>query len=294
MLDYAVYLYIWPTSLLLIVRSKNTMLFRIFPLFLIIFVFNLNAHTQELNKQAPKIEHAEPLYIDLIRDLGARKGEKEWNIGFGLTDNKEYDSYQALIEYEFAPIDRLGVEFEVPFTYYTKSNGEKDAPSSRIESFKSAIQWTFLVSEKYRSSLALGYINEIILADINNYGKKPFIAGNLFNPFLVVAKRLGSNFHSLLYTGPRLEKMFHEPTWNTSYEVNSSFHFMVPQTRNFVGIEVNKEFMENDFSMIARPQLRVSIADNLLIGIVTGIPIVSEEQKMSSFMRLIWEPGHQH
>lgn len=294
MLDYAVYLYIWPTSLLLIDRSKNTMTFRVFPLFLIIFVFSLNAYAQELTKQPPKIEHAEPLYIDLIRDLGARKGEKEWNIGFGLTDNKEYDSYQALIEYEFAPIDRLGVEFEVPFTYYTKSNGEKGAPSSRIESFKSGIQWTFLVSEKYRSSLALGYINEIILADINNYGKEPFIAGNLFNPFLVVAKRFGSNFHSLIYTGPRLEKMFHESIWNSSYEVNTSFHFMVPRTRNFVGLEVNKEFTENDFSMIARPQLRVSIADNLLIGIVTGIPILSEEQKMSSFMRLIWEPGHQH
>lgn len=34
-----------------------------------------------------KLLHAEPLFIDLIRDLGARKGEKEWNFGLGLTDN---------------------------------------------------------------------------------------------------------------------------------------------------------------------------------------------------------------
>ncbi len=34
-----------------------------------------------------KVLHAEPLFIDLIRDLGARKGEREWNIGFGMTDN---------------------------------------------------------------------------------------------------------------------------------------------------------------------------------------------------------------
>lgn len=33
-----------------------------------------------------KVLHAEPLFIDLIRDLGARKGEKEWNVGLGLTD----------------------------------------------------------------------------------------------------------------------------------------------------------------------------------------------------------------
>ncbi|HAI17051.1 MAG TPA: phosphoribosylformylglycinamidine synthase, partial [Xanthomarina gelatinilytica] len=35
----------------------------------------------EESKEPLKILHAEPLYIDLIRDLGARKGEKEWNIG---------------------------------------------------------------------------------------------------------------------------------------------------------------------------------------------------------------------
>lgn len=33
-----------------------------------------------------KVLHAEPLYIDLIRDLGARKGEREWNVGLGMTD----------------------------------------------------------------------------------------------------------------------------------------------------------------------------------------------------------------
>ena len=31
----------------------------------------------EDRKEPDKVLHAEPLYIDLIRDLGARKGEKE-------------------------------------------------------------------------------------------------------------------------------------------------------------------------------------------------------------------------
>lgn len=68
-------------------------------------------YIQEVKEsQAPaKVLHAEPLYIDLIRDLGARKGEKEWNLGFGLTDNLSFDSYEALVEYEWAPIDRLGM-----------------------------------------------------------------------------------------------------------------------------------------------------------------------------------------
>ena len=62
----------------------------------------------EDSKYPDKVLHAEPLYIDLIRDLGARKGEREWNVGFGLTDNNKYDLYTTLIEYEFAPINRLG------------------------------------------------------------------------------------------------------------------------------------------------------------------------------------------
>ena len=65
-----------------------------------------------------KVLHAEPLYIDLIRDLGARKGEKEWNVGFGITDNENYDNYEALIEYEWAPVNRLGLEVELPFSFY--------------------------------------------------------------------------------------------------------------------------------------------------------------------------------
>ena len=77
----------------------------------------------EGHKKPDKVLHAEPLYIDLIRDLGARKAEKEWNVGLGLTDNLRFDSYQALVEYEWAPIDRLGLEVELPFTFYSPLNG---------------------------------------------------------------------------------------------------------------------------------------------------------------------------
>ncbi len=70
------------------------------------------------SKQPDKVLHAEPLFIDLIRDLGARKGEKEWNVGLGIADNINYDKYTALVEYEWAPINRLGLEVELPFSIY--------------------------------------------------------------------------------------------------------------------------------------------------------------------------------
>lgn len=247
----------------------------------------------EDHQEPDKVLHAEPLYIDLIRDLGARKGEKEWNIGLGLTDNLKFDSYEALIEYEWAPIDRLGLEVELPFTFYSRVNGteRESVPSNQLNSIKIAAQWSFFVSEPMATSMALGYINEFELSDFRSFGR-PFIKGNVYNPFLVVAKRWGNNFHSLIYTGPMIEQDFDSDQFHTTYDINTSFHYMISGTRNFIGIEFNKTLDNGDFDMTMRPQMRLGIADNLLIGIVAGIPVSRENERLSSFIRLIWEPGH--
>lgn len=244
-------------------------------------------------KEPAKVLHAEPLYIDLIRDLGARKGEKEWNIGLGLTDNYKFDSYEALIEYEWAPLNRLGLEVELPFTFYSPLNGtEKGAtPSNQLNGLKIAAQYTFFVNEPKATSLALGYINEFELSDFRNFGK-PFIKGNVYNPFLVAAKRWGTNFHSLIYTGPTIEQNYISNKFHTAYDINTSFHYMITGTKNFIGVELNKTIDNGDFDMTVRPQMRLGIADNLLIGIVAGIPVNRENERLSSFVRLIWEPKH--
>jgi len=249
----------------------------------------------EDHKEPDKVLHAEPLYIDLIRDLGARKGEKEWNLGLGLTDNLKFDSYEALIEYEWAPIDRLGLEVELPFTFYSPVNStEKESiPANQLNSLKIAAQWSFLVSEPRATSMALGYINEFELSDFRNFGN-PFIKGNVYNPFLVVAKRWGNNIHTLLYTGPMIEQDFSTNNLHTAYDIHTSFHYMITGTRNFIGVEFNKTLDKGDFDMTMRPQMRLGIADNLLIGIVAGIPVSRENERLSSFVRLIWEPKHKH
>lgn len=247
----------------------------------------------ENDKKPAKVLHAEPLYIDLIRDLGARKGEKEWNLGLGLTDNLQFDSYEALIEYEWAPADRLGLEVELPFTFYSPVNGTEkaDIPFNQLNSIKVAAQWSFYVNEVAATSMAIGYINEFELSSFRDFGK-PLIKGNVYNPFLVVAKRLGSNFHSLIYTGPMIEQNFITNKFHTTYDINTSFHYMISDTRNFIGVEFNKTLDHKDFDMTIRPQMRVSVADNLLIGIIAGIPVSRENERFSSFLRLIWEPSH--
>ena len=246
------------------------------------------------NKQSPdKVLHAEPLYIDLIRDLGARKGEKEWNVGLGLTDNNLYDSYEALVEYEWAPINRLGLEVELPFTFYYAANGNGGAPQSKLNAIKLAAQYTFLVSEKAKTSLAIGYLHEFEMIEFSNYGKADPFHGNLYSPFFVGAKRWGDNYHTLVYAGPMIEHQFSNGVVHVNWQINSNFHYMIPGTRNFLGVEFNKTIDHlGDFDMTIRPQMRVAVTDNLLIGIVTGIPVSRENERFSSFLRLIYEPPH--
>lgn len=246
----------------------------------------------EDKKEPFKNLHAEPLYIDLIRDLGARKGEKEWNVGLGLTDNKSYDSYTALVEYEFAPIDKLGLEIELPFSFYYANEKDAISPESKLNSLKIAAQYTFLVSEKAKTSLALGYIHEFEMNDFNQYKNDKIFKGNIYNPFFVAAKRWGQNFHTLLYSGPLFEQSFDTSAIHTLWQINSNFHYMIPGTRNFIGLEFNKQIEKQDFDMTIRPQMRVEVSDNLLIGIVTGIPISRENERFSTFLRLIYEPKH--
>lgn len=247
----------------------------------------------EDDQEPDKVLHAEPLYIDLIRDLGARKGEREWNLGLGLTDNLAFDAYEALIEYEWAPVNRLGLEVELPFTFYSPVSGTRrdSVPSSRLNSLKMAAQWSFFVNEPIATTMALGYIHEFELSDFSHFGN-PFSRGMVYNPFLVVAKRWGSNIHSLVYTGPMIEQDFRTDQFHALYDVNASFHYMISGTRNFVGAEFNMTFDRRDYDLTIRPQMRLGIAHNVMVGIVAGIPVSRENQRLSSFIRLIWEPGH--
>ncbi len=253
---------------------------------------SLFIHEVEELKEPDKILHAEPLYIDLIRDLGARKGEKEWNIGFGLTDNDKYDEYTALVEYEWAPINRLGLEIELPFSFYYPTNGNNEAPGSNLNSIKLAAQYSFLVSEKYKTTLAIGYLHEFEMIDFKRYGQEKLLKGNLYNPFFIAAMRWGNNFHTLLYTGPAFEQNFKHKSLHTTWEIHSNFHYMIAGTRNFIGVEVNKYVDNEGLKMVMRPQMRVGITDNLLIGIVIGVPAKRASERLSTFLRLIYEPGH--
>ncbi|TRX66442.1 HAEPLYID family protein [Carboxylicivirga sp. M1479] len=264
-------------------------------LLLLLFLPAIGLTAQEASDQSSdqplKLDHAEPLYIDLIRDLGAHKGEKEWNVGFGLSDNKTFDSYEFLVEYEWAVADRWGLEIELPFSFYSPITGipNDSLPANKLESLQLATQWTFWVSEPHHTSMALGYMQEFEFSDFRNFGN-PLIEGAIYNPFLVAAKGWQKYYHTLLYTGPILVHHFDDAHLDFIYELHANFHYMIPDSHNFVGLEINNYVDNEQWDCTLRPQMRLDISNDIKIGIVAGIPITRTEQGLSMFTRLIWEP----
>lgn len=238
--------------------------------------------------QRPKVLHAEPIFIDLMRDLGAHKGEKEWNVGVGMQDNLDYNAYKSLVEYEWAPVERLGLEVELPFTFYSGNSPQK--PASRLESLKLAAQYTFLVAPKAHTSLAVGYIHELLTPSFDRMGVDPWLQGHLATPFLVAAKRWGTHFHTLLYTGPMFEYNRNTQQWKSGGQYHFNLHFMLPGTRHFMGVETNMYSGEIKNGITLRPQMRLEINEQWLVGVVAGIPVTKGQERLSSFCRIIYEP----
>lgn len=250
---------------------------------------------------SPKVYHAEPLFIDLLRDLGARKGEAEWNVGVGLTDRLGFDEYKLFLEYEWAPIDRLGLEIELPGAVYSALDRTAAVPNDRLESLKVGAQWTAVVDTARHLSVAAAYLHEFLLpGSLRDIGRTP-LAGHRFNPFGVVAKRWGTNWHTLLYAGPRFVRERGGRWEPGEVQANWNLHYMLPGTRNFVGLELNQTITRRTSDVVLRPQMRLGLADNLLVGIAVGVPVNRERERLGFFLRLIYEPragnkapGHPH
>lgn len=252
-----------------------------------IFVFVSNCIAQT---KPDKVSHAEPLYFDLVRDLGARKGEKEINIGTDFTNIKNYNENAFLVEYEFAPINRLGFEVEADFSFFRRTAENVEVPNHKLECLRFSTQYSFFVSTKLKTTLAVGYTQIVEFTDFKHYGKSNFFTGTVYNPFFVAAKRWGENFHTLVYTSPLLEHDFVTNKLAVNWQINTSFLCTIPQTKHFAGVELNHEINNGKYELTIRPQIKIKFSKKLAIGIVTGIQINKPNESCSSFLRIIYEP----
>lgn len=233
---------------------------------------------QENRNLPDKVHHAEPLYNDLVRDLGARKGEKEFNLGADITRTSLKDDFGYLMEYEFAPIDRLGLEVETDFAY-AKSRIANVPSTNQLETLRLSSQYSFYVSKKKATTFAVGYTQ--IFNFVNG--------GTAFNPFFIAAKNWHNNWHALIYTGPELAYRYASSNVDINWQVNTSFHYTVPQTDHFIGIEVNQEISSAGVQTTLHPQIKLGLSNELAIGMAVGWPLSGHDKAMSSFCRLIYQ-----
>ena len=92
----------------------------------------------------------------------------------------------------------------------------------------------------------------------------------------------------MIYAGPQFVHHFGSGHVETDWQINTNFHYVIPNTSNFVGLEINKSITKERFNMTLRPQVRVAFNDNLLLGVVVGIPTNSKYEGFSAFTRLIY------
>lgn len=242
------------------------------------FFFSCVILAQEKKDLPDKVHHAEPLYNDLVRDLGARKGEKEFNLGADIKRTSLKDDFGYLMEYEFAPIDRLGLEVETDFAY-AKSRIANVPSTNQLERLRLSSQYSFYVSKKQATTLAVGYTQ--IFNFVNG--------GTAFNPFFIAAKNWHRHWHTLIYTGPEIAYQYGTSKTAMDWQVNTSFHYTVPNTDHFVGVEINQEISSEGIHTVLHPQIKLGLSKKLAVGVAIGLPIGGAENRLSSFLRIIYQ-----
>jgi len=252
---------------------------------------DIDSATQSL---PDKVSHAEPLYVDLMRDLGARKGEKEINAGFGMGEHKNYKDYVGFVEYEWAPLNRLGLEIQADYSFphaKPSARGLGLTPAGAIESIQLAGQYTFLVDKAHQTSMAVGYIHQFKLNSLSAWRQdKRGITGMAMTPILIAATKVGQ-LNMLLYSGPVFDDNFIQKSTTFGGTINTSFLYVLPDQKNFIGFENNMDFDEREFHYFIRPQMKLTLAEDLAIGFVVGFPITGQEDLSTDFTtRIIWEP----
>ncbi|UZJ63125.1 hypothetical protein OKW96_11375 [Sphingobacterium sp. KU25419] len=261
-------------------KLLHTILFSLF-----IYTFSF-AQVSILPKPA-KVKHAEPLYLDLMRDLGARKGEAEFNVGYGTGRFKNRVEHHTFIEYEWAVANRLGLEIEIPVLFKKDDLGHS---TNRVEGLKLGTQYTFLVDEKRQTSLAIGYVHEMEFGKFNpNVRNTPLFEGLISSPFFIAAKNF-NQISTLIYTGPEFEYGFKSREMQTNFVLNANIHYMVPNSSHYIGIENDMRMEHGHLEYIMRPQAKLALSPQIAVGLVCGVPIKSDEFQMDFMTRLIWEP----
>ncbi|WP_379966240.1 HAEPLYID family protein [Epilithonimonas sp. UC225_85] len=273
--------------------------------FLLLFSNDLFAqgNNTEETKEAD-LKYYMPLYLDIPAEMNVKKGYQELNLAGGYADFKNFEGVRTLVEYDFAPVDNLGFEIEVPFIFVHDKLKGVSAPESEnttvpeeggntddAMALRIGFNYTFLTLPEAKTTLSAGYFNELETSPFDEFGK-PLFVGNVYNPFFAAAKIWGQRLQSMIYAGPAIKQEFESNETKTQYRFNTilSYRFGKGEKESFFGLECNQTFGKEDKpQLILRPQVQLQMTDDFKIGLVAGVPVMtSNDLNASGFLRLIY------
>lgn len=279
------------------------MLNKIFTFLILLTITITNG--QNSTKEPKSLKHYMPLYLDMPAEMNVKKGYKEFDLAIGHADFKDFSGQRALIEYDFAPIDKLGFEIELPFIFVQQkhsntstateshSSEEGGGPKSG-NAVRIGFNYSLYSFKEAKTSINAGYFNEIEFSPFEHFGK-PLFEANVYNPFVAVAKIFGDRFHAMIYTGTATKQYFelHKSLTSVRFNTILSYHLGNQYKENFIGIESNQTWAKDESGqMTLRPQAQIEISEKWKLGLVASIPVATNNHlNGSGFIRLIYTPN---
>lgn len=213
----------------------------------------------------------EPLMFDLVRGLGARKGELEIN---ALADfpinNISSREVEWAPEVEYALFDGFAVELELPFENF------------ELEAVKMAIQWTIGQSKNNKYIHGIQIIGETMLHD--NITEFSFL--------YVPAYRFNETWSTLGLFGMMLEIGSDAPAKKETILLNASV-FADLNEHIVLGLELNNTDPtlqgrdNNEMSLLVLPQMHYEFDSGLAFQFGLGPRFEENETEASFVLRLI-------
>lgn len=187
----------------------------------------------------------EPLYFDLVRNLGSRRGEMEANV-IASTSFRRNGGVEWGPEIEWAPVRGLGFEIEVPFV------------DGAIDALKFGSQVTI-------ASFLARHLEMGIIGSYARHMQERGLDGSIG---LVTGVRFSAHVQGMLIAGPTVTRSRDDGRTLFGATVNPSLFYQV--TRTFtLGVETGHRF-ESEQRTYALPQLHVNPFDGFAMKVQAG------------------------
>ncbi|OIN59253.1 hypothetical protein BLX24_09695 [Arsenicibacter rosenii] len=244
-----------------------------------------------------------PLYLDIPAEMNVRKGYKEINVAGGYASFRDFKGQRALVEYDFAPTNRLGFEIEMPFVFVQEKHmitekglddvivPEEGGTPESANALRLGVNYALYSSPEYKTSVSVGFFNELEFTPFKHFGH-PLFEGNVYNPFVAVAKVFGTRLHTMIYTGTATKHSFEHQKLATAVRFNTilAYRYGKGTRESFLGIESNQTWSGHEAGqMVLRPQIQAWITEKWKLGFVYSVPVATANQlQASGFCRVIY------